>query len=65
MHRHGIPDCVLREEGDRLAFFEAILSHKSGREVCCCFFDFTPVEFLFCGGIVVAPEVFFGIAVDG
>ena len=54
MHGYGIPDAVLAEEGDGVAFFEAIAFDESGGEVGSGFFDLEPVEAFFGYGVCVA-----------
>ena len=57
MHCHRVPDGILAEERDGLAFFEAIAFHESGTEMRGGFFDFEPVQALFGDGIGVACEL--------
>ena len=57
MHCHRVPNAILAEERDGVAFFEAIASNESGAEVRGGFFDFEPVQALFGDGIGVACEL--------
>ena len=57
MHCHRVPDGILAEERDGVAFFEAIAFHESRAEMRGGFFDFEPVQALFGDGIRVACEL--------
>ena len=58
MHCHRVPDGILAEERDGVAFFEAIAFHESGAEMRGGFFDVEPVQAFFGDGIGVACELF-------
>ena len=57
MHCHWIPDAVLTEKCDGVAFFEAIALYKSSAEMCGGFFDLKPVQALLGDGIGIAREL--------
>jgi hypothetical protein len=57
VHCHGIPDTVLAEECDRVAFFEAIAFHQSGAEVSGGFFYLKPIQSFFGYCVGVAGEL--------
>ena len=57
MHCHWIPDAVLTEKCDGVAFFEAIALYKSSAEMCGGFFDLKPVQALLGDGIGIASEL--------
>jgi hypothetical protein len=57
VHCHGVPDAVLAEERNGVAFFEAIAFHESGAEVSGGFFYFEPVKSLFGDCVGVASEL--------
>lgn len=58
MHCHGVPNTVLAEERDSVAFLEAIAFDQSSAEICRSFFYLKPVQALFSDGIGVASELF-------
>ena len=65
VHGDGVPNGVLAEQGDGVAFFEAIFLDEGGGEVRGCFFDFAPVQCLLRYSIMVAAEFFLGEPMEG
>ena len=57
VHCYWVPDGVLAEERDGVAFFETIAFHESRAEMRGGFFDFEPVQALFGNGVGVACEL--------
>jgi hypothetical protein len=54
VHCNRVPDAILAEERDSVAFLQAIALFESGAEVRGGFFDLQPVQAFFGQGVGVA-----------